>query len=441
MGNLLRISGRRFRVAIRSHLAAVIIATAVLVAWLLFWGYTEAMGQSISSRVESPSFPADVILSSQNGINLSTAYAAKVCSYKQQTVGTPYGQLSLGAMTSVGYNGPLPAPKDGEVWIPLDLQQRWQIPLGADFTLRIRQGYGYSTIHAQVAGTYAAFAYDPAIFVNNRWLINQGVTIAGPELSLFNPNPSNIQQFSKWLSGVGPSVKVLNAASIISAARQIANGTFSSGGQAVGLLFLFMALGVGTFSLLSYMDSRRELAILKSMGLRPHEVGLLFIMEGALTATLGYLLALCISWLVARYSSLPVTVTTPIMLRVLLYALVAFVMATAIPYTLARSASVNELMLNRPVPLFRSKVTQLTRHYPMLETRLAAGLQCVKLPVPDGEFPGICFRQTGQRVKRGETIAWESYAWGMGERNYFAPCSGEVVECDLSQGLLVIRPD
>lgn len=441
MANLLRVAGRRWRVAFRSHLAAAVIVGAVVTAWLLFWGYAEAMGQSISDRLQAPAFPADVILAADDSVYLSSTYASKLHSYRQLTVGTAYGQLPLGAVTSALHTAPLPNPDAGEVWIPSALAAEWQIPLGADFPIRVQQGYGYKTVSATVAGIYQAYQYDPAIFVSGNWLTGEGISLSGQEFSLFNLNPNNRQQFSRWLAGAGSDVQVISAGSIVSQARNIVTGTFSNGSQAIAMLFLFMTLGVGTFSLLSYMDSRRELAILKSMGLRPAEIGALFVMEAALTAILGYSLALVAASLVADQSSLPLILTAGIALRALAYALLAFSLATVIPYTLARKASVTELMLNRPVPLFRNYVGQLTRHYPLLEARLAAGLRCVKLPVTDGQFHGICFRRAGQSVKQGETIAWESYAFGMGERNYLAPCSGEVMECDLSQGLLTIKPE
>lgn len=440
MANLLRISARRFRVAVRSHLAALIITAAVLAAWLLFWGYTAAMGQSLTARVEAPAFPVDVILASADSLNLSSSYGTKVCSYRQATADTSCGQLPLGLVTSSIVGGPLPYPAAGEVWLPEHLQTEWQIATGADFPLRIRQGYGFVTVTARVAGSYQEFAYDPAILVNARWLRDQGVVAGSRELSLYNLNQNNLAQFNRWLNGAGDTVTVINGTTIAQQARQIAVGTFASGGSAVGLLFLFLTLGVGTFSLLSYLDSRRELAIIKSMGLRPNEIGLLFIIEGGLTASCGFLLALGVTQWVATHTALPVIISGQLTARAAAYAMVAFVFATGIPYTLARQATVNELMLNRPVPLLRSTVSELAKRHPSLEARLAAGLRCIKLPCADGVFPGICFRQVGQGVKRGETVAWESYAWGLGERNYLAPCDGLVVECDLSQGLVVIQP-
>jgi hypothetical protein len=440
MPNLLRISLRRFRVSWRSQLAAIVITAAVLAGWLLYWGYAEAMGQSFGARIALPDFPADVILASQDGVFLSSAYGTKVCSYQQLTAGTAYGQLPIAAVTGAILGTPLPSPRDNQIWLPLNLQQHWQIEMGSTFPLRVRQGYSYRIVNAVVAGTYQSFDYDPALFVDARWLTDQGITLHGKELSLFNLNRNNIQQFNRWLNGTG-SVEVINGSSIMAEARKIVSGAFSSGGAAVGLLFLFLILGVGTFGLLSYMDSRREMAILKSMGLRPLEVSSLFILEGVIAMVLGYALAFLAVWLVCAYSTLPVMITLPICLRGLAYAAVAYALATALPYILARQASVNELMLSRPVPLFRKSINQLARRHPSLDARLAAGMQCIKLPAQDGIFPGICFRKAGERVKQGETLAWESYAWGMGERSYLAPCDGELMECDLQQGLLVIKPD
>ncbi len=406
---------------------------------MLFWGYTEATGQAMSGRVRTPDFPADLILEFPANYYYSVPnHSRELCSYKSVDAGTPYGPLPLAAMTGAQADSPLPMPRPGEVWLPEQMQQHWQIAVGDDFPIRFSLDYKRAAVIAKVAGFYQAFAYDPVIVVSDNWLSAQDINLTAPLRAMIQKTRAD--QFDRWLRNINSNVKVINAGSVLQQAREIVSSTLSSGEQAVFILFMFLTLGVGTFSLLTYMDSRRELSILKSMGLRPAEVGRLFVLEAAFTASIGYLLSLFITSFAVSSFNVPVVITTQVALRALIYLILAYALASGLPYVLAKRGTVNELMLNRPVPLLSSEVTTLARRYPALEERLQAGYQCVKLPTVDGEFRGICFRATGQPVKKGETVAWEGIAWGLAEKHYISPCDGEVVECNLKSGILLIKP-
>lgn len=445
MIDLLRLICRRWRVAMRAHMAAALITAAVVTGWLLFWGHTEAMGQSVLARIVPPDLPADLVLTSPDGDRnfRSNLDLLRVYSYRRSDVTTAYGPLSLGAVTGALKDFTLPQPKDEQVWLDAELASDWKLTTGDSFQIRFRQGKQYRTVATQVAGTYAGSALLPKLLVDTVWLERLGIQLTTPEWLFYN-RTSNYTNSEQWLQGwlrvLPKGVIRVGDDTILEQAQEVISGTFADGGPAVALLFVFMILGVGTFNLLRYMDARRELAILKSMGLRPKEVGLLFALENLFTATLGFGLAMLVSEVVVRWLSLPILLTAFIYGRALLWLLMAHLTAAAVPYIFARTAGVAELMLGRPVPLVRSCIRELGRRYPALEEKLAQGYYCVVLPKADGEFPGICFRKAGQSVKLGEVVAWESLAWGLFERSYVSPCDGTVVDCDLKQGLVTIKP-
>lgn len=438
MNNLLLLSGRRWRTEFRSHLASVVIAAAVMTVWLLYWGYMEYMGASMSGRVLTPDFPADFAVTLPAGTYhwVSSSNAEHLQTYQVMEVETPIGMQSLAAVYSAGPNAPLPDPGPREVWLPEGLRSTGNIDVGSPFQIAFLEDLHYRVFEGTVAGFYRAFDFCPAIVVNGYWFGDHGTMQDAQEVILYNwSNNSN-----RWPGFLPEGATMQKASTAARLARKVVETTFSSGGQGTLLLFLFLILGVGTFSLLSYMDSRRELALLKSMGLRPREVSGLFLLEGLFTGLLAFGLTLAVMLAIDHMTTLPLTLSASLIGQAVILGAIAFAAATAVPYILAQKATVNELLFERPVPFLRRSVTQLRRNYPTLVPLLTAGYRLVKLPTEEGGFPGICFCQAGQTVKAGETLAWMASAWGLIEHQYLAPCDGEVTQADVTQGLLVIKP-
>lgn len=445
MSNLFGLVRRRWKVARTIHLAAVIISAAVLIGWLLLWGYVEATGHAAGSRVIVPPKPAELILKSPNGARAigTPVYATEVYGYRDLPVSTSIGNLTLGAVSDRNPSTDLPQPVGDLLWVNRSLAEKWHLQVGERFPLRLREEWTFHQLETKIGGIFDRSAFLPDVLADGIWLSQQQVSLPNEETVFFNRRGigeiTADQQYSIWLKQLPAGVKEVSGNDLVSAARQIADDTMSSGGSVVVMLWFFLTLGVGTFSLLSYLDGRRELAVLKSLGLRPGEAWSLFYLESLITAAISWLLGVGLANLLASRLSVSIEFNAVIYGQSLLWMLAAVTAATAIPCLLGQRAGTIDLMFNRPVPLFSSRVTELRRHYPALESWLAAGYRCVKLPNPDGEFPGICLRQAGDKAKQGETIAWESYAFGLAERHYLAPCNGTVERCDLTQGLVAIK--
>lgn len=438
MSNLLLLARRRWRCAARSHLAAAIVAVAVMTAWLLYWGYLQYTGSSLSGRVLTPDFPADFAVTVPPGIHHSvpSSNAEMVQEYQVLTVETPVGLRTLGGISVSRPSAPLPNPKPGEIWLSEALRSPGRIDKGRPFQIAFLDEWNYRVFEGEVAGFYPAYKFCPEIVVESGW-INEGGTIPGANVVTLY---SWVPDATRWAGHLPKGATVRTAKTATELARKVVEEAYSGGGQGVGLLFIFLMLGVGTFNLLNYLDSRRELALLKSMGLRPRELGGLFILEGLFTGVLAFGFVLAVILAIDRISSLPLMFSLAIVGRAFALGAVAFAAATIIPYILAREASVNELLFGRPVPLLRRSVRAMRRNYPALMPLLDCGHQIVKLPIMDGGFPGICLCEVGRGVKAGETVAWEASAWGLIEHHYLAPCDGEVTQANLTQGLVVIKP-
>ncbi len=425
----------------KAQVASVLITTAVLTAWMLFWGYGEATAQALAGRVVVPQEPADLILDApDDSIFAEFREASRAGAFRSLPVESAYGRLQLGAITFVGKSQLLPDADDGEVWLSDELAERWQLGSGDSFPLRFLQSNRFLNLSAQVAGSFPHSSFFTDVFVDAGWLLQRGVQL--PEQSrLFYDRLADGGTWDSTVQYLTRTATRVRSHDVIVQARRVVAGTLSSGSSAIALLFTLMVLGVGTFTMLSYMDTRKELAILKSMGLRPREASAVFWLESAISVIAGWLLAVIASKMLVGRFPFAMMLTTSVYRRSLLGLVAALFAATIIPSLLGEKAGVLELMFNRPVPIWRTKHKELTRRHAALEEKVAAGYRVVKLPVPDGQFDGICLRQAGQAVKENETLAWESHTWGMGERHYLAPCDGVVVECDLGSGVLVIAPE
>lgn len=400
----------------------------------------------MSGRTEEIKLLTDTMVDMPHGEQpaASTHYADMLASWTKGTVETAYGVRQLAAVSMVGGTrnraAPIPMPEGDEVWIPEALSSEWQLKIGSQFTMRLNIGGIWHELNARVAGAYEATTFDQPLLVNSVWLANQGVSLVSGNRALYEVREGFEGEFGRYVRRVSPKAVVITPQFVAGLAREIVSDSFVGSLPAVSMLAVLLVLGIGTIYMLTFMDSKRELSVLKSMGMRPSEAGALFILEGSVTVGTGIVAGIVVALAIRGLMPFQLAITVDSVRPAVTLALFSGAIGILVPYRLARTSTVNELMLDRPIPLLRQTHTNLSRRYPALEEKLGAGLKCLKLSTPDGAFAGIAFRGVGQPVKQGETVAWDSFAWGFGERMYVSPCDGKVVECDLQQGLISIRP-
>lgn len=66
-------------------------------------------------------------------------------------------------------------------------------------------------------------------------------------------------------------------------------------------------------------------------------------------------------------------------------------------------------------------------------------LRHIRLEASSGKFSATVLVQEGQKVKRGEVLAYYSYLFGLGYTEYTAPCDGEVVAINPVVGAISIK--
>jgi hypothetical protein len=141
---------------------------------------------------------------------------------------------------------------------------------------------------------------------------------------------------------------------------QVLAQTYMPGVSALGLVFIFCGIGLFCITSLSFMDRRRDLAILKTVGLESRGLVALLLIEQGLIAVsgvgLGTLLALS---LLAKLGDLfpgSASLSAVTVLKGAFVGAAVLGAAVILPAALAKAATVNQLLYNLPVSLYRQRV-------------------------------------------------------------------------------------
>ncbi len=125
----------------------------------------------------------------------------------------------------------------------------------------------------------------------------------------------------------------------------------------IGLSLLFVGIGTLTLLLLTFMERRREVAILKAVGLTGGNIATIFAMEVAFVALLGMAVGLGGAVMVLRVW-LGREISPVLALRAAAMTTVVLYLSAMLPVAMARSATVAELLSGqRVVAIFRSRVS------------------------------------------------------------------------------------
>lgn len=205
-------------------------------------------------------------------------------------------------------------------------------------------------------------------------------------------------------------------------------------------LTLFLTLALLTGKLLSFMDNRRTLAILKTLGTKRSRMAG-FVASGSLPGPLaGIALAgifsLAFSYTLGRGTY---EITFSVFMRTVVTALPAIVIAVAVPARMAQMGTVNELMFERPIAMIRGTISSLRRRLPQLDPLANRGVHFMQLDTTDGHFDGFIFRKLGDQVRAGEVVALTVWWWGIKTKEYVSPVNGAIVYFEREVGIIGIE--
>jgi len=152
-----------------------------------------------------------------------------------------------------------------------------------------------------------------------------------------------------------PEAKVYTAASPSAQVTSLVARVLSPSTLATSFVFALGGLGMFNLQLLSFLRRKREIGILRALGMDAREAGVLLFLEGFTLAVTGTALGSIAAYLVIRQvgPALPYALVigpwAPV--RAALYSILVFVAATWIPVALSARATVDQLLYNRRVYL------------------------------------------------------------------------------------------
>ncbi len=176
--------------------------------------------------------------------------------------------------------------------------------------------------------------------------------LAGPNsFAVWQRDAGDLEGLRRRVATLFPEATLWWAGLPASRAYQSVGGFLSPGNLVLALTFVLAGLGVFNVMLLSLLQRKVQLGVLKALGAENDEVFLLLLLEGSFMAVGGTLLGLggglALVRLLDRASLVPLHLTVGILVWALALAATSFLLAAWLPATLCRRASPIQLMAGR----------------------------------------------------------------------------------------------
>ncbi|HSL93055.1 MAG TPA: hypothetical protein VK905_00455 [Bacillota bacterium] len=435
---------RFFKRAWPVQLAVTILLTSAVVIFALYGAFIERQGDLLGVRFASP-IPEGVYLIEVGAPQLGPSDPIPFRGFREPPVDYLAGWGNVVLRTSMG--DVLTAVLDDEAALYFALE-----PGTALAPAHLAETRGVSPGDTLTVISNLGALQMQVVGINSEPLFGQRLVIADPgglshmqQSFLYRARSGErIEDVERYIGRLYPSAVVSDSNRGQSLAKEIVDASYSPGARARLELTSFITLAFLSASLLSFLDRRRILAILKAMGLRASELAGIIAGEGMFAPVLGALFGALISSLLLLWmarAGLGVAWSWRLIITSVLSIAPAALVGLAIPARLAQVASVNQLLFERPIPLMTATVKGLRRRWPSLEPMMAQGVQFVKLDVVEGHFEGFIFRKQGDMVKEGEVLAVSSEWWGLRTKEFLSPATGKIVFYNQDAGFFGIKPE
>ncbi len=378
----------------RNALIIVLVALS-LVFYSLYASFLDVTYRESAKILRPADLPADIVLYVPRGVKAADQDAVRVLHYLSRREWGVLGQVAtdFGAVQALFSPADAPLalpgtlvsgdhPLSGECLLPLSLQGVPGAEIGAQMRLIRLAGPGAQGPGVEAAGaggfpaavTVAGFYQprDPWFDMPYVVLDASGYAAAGdPSIAFLwlHPTGDYLARTVNWLRSrfVPLDLRVpyvaqraelpliMTAGLAFDWARGLERAIYFPGGEAMFLLYVFFGVGVFTLMLLAFLDRRRELAVMKTLGLTSGQVATLLYMEVLAVAAVGLLVG---GGLLAAGIG-PLRTLTGQDYRVpawilgsgALFSLLALLLSVWLPIGMARLATVANLLGGQPFHL------------------------------------------------------------------------------------------
>ena len=336
----------------------------------------------------------------------------------------------------------------GDMVIPLSIAKSYNLQVGD-----VVQGYTLNKNGIQFRATFALVgvfedAYDWQHAFILRSDANQLVFNAQSNRFFveYDRNEAELIHLLEWMKAAYPKATFLYPTVTLDMGNDLLKQIFQPGQWLLILIFLFMGIGVLTVSLITFLERRRELAVMKSIGVSNAQIVYALSLEQGSAGLFGVLSGMfLIFWLGRRiswFSQVTSSNLSLFMIQGALFTLLVMIIGISFPTILAKVATVNQLLFARNIPIIITKIDHLAKPTGwILYREMKENLHFLKFDMVDGRLEGVLLKAVGDKVKRGEVIATQEMYFGLRYHEWKAPCDGIVAEYNPNSGHMGILPD
>ncbi|MGE5653512.1 MAG: ABC transporter permease [Bacillota bacterium] len=448
---------------------------------LIYGGVLAAGGAAGLDAVKEMKLPVDLIVT--RGERFPAAFSAPnmagdmmyTVAYHEETISLS-ALTSKGEMTTVGIDpgsafydpdkvrptGKMPT-QTGEIAIPRDLASSRKIGLGDTIKLSTVDARDGAERKAEfvVVGVFTA-PFDratPVILKSdamklqaqpgaNQWMVQiydekNAPGLTSQRVYVQSTFARNLGLLTSWVRHNFPEAQIVTVASARDVAATMIEGSNSSGWSLIALVNMFMGVGVLTISLITFLERRRELAVLKTIGVSNQQIAATLTLEQAIPAVLGMVIGYLIALIFgsqAAYAQLAGASWRGLVSRGIVQTSAVVFFAAFLPTLTARVATVNQLLFARVIPVVQRNVSELQQQYSwMVEREREEGVRFLRLEVNDGVLQCFLLKRVGEMVKTGEVVASKQSLFGLVNKEWRSPVNGQVIEFNSTSGYLTIQ--
>jgi hypothetical protein len=250
----------------------------------------------------------------------------------------------------------------------------------------------------------------------------------------------------EWMKSAYPDETFLYSTVTYDMGNELLQQIFQPGQWLLVLIFLFMGIGVLTVSLITFLERRRELAVMKSIGVSNIQIVYALALEQGTAGIVGVLTGILIIFqLGSRISWFSQVLPEKLYLYIgqgALFTLLVMIAGISFPTILAKVATVNQLLFARNIPIVNTHIDHLAKPTGWILFReMQENLHFLKFDMVDGRLEGVLLKAVGDPVKQGEVIATQEMYFGLRYHEWKSPCDGVVAEYNPNSGHMGILPD
>lgn len=336
-----------------------------------------------------------------------------------------------------------------DLWIPTGYKEQYHLNIGDEIQLTYFNNYNVKISKTFVICGFGSGGYDletPIVTISAAQSIaNQTM----PNIQLLTiPNLYDMNDFSRFIDrmeSIYPESNLVFGQSPQELWKSLMGAVQSPSYWVIMLVFLFLSIAVLTISLMTFFERKRELAVLKAIGVSNGQVGFAVFSEYFLSGLTGYVSGIVIVFVVTRIfwgEDTGIAIMLPqLFLRYGLYTLAFFILAVLYPILIVRIASVNQLLFSRSIPLVVKQHTCILNPSADWKQEMQENnVYMHKLVVADGKLLSSLLKYPEETVKKGEVVAIMTSHAGFYYQEWLSPCDAEIVSFDVNNGKLVFKP-